>query len=228
MDPNPYQSPRHLQELPEQSPPEIEPRQPLSVEFDLTLDDYVAFTVAHHSRPALLKWTAIVLLGVGWVSIPLGIGVKLYQNWVGHMPEPLDANEVTYLLVYAAVHAVLFPLLTWWIYPVSMWIMRSRFHHFFLRLVIRWMLAAGDTSSLFGHYKLTLSAEQLHEQGPKNETIYKMSAVQKLRQSSQYLFIYVSPLQAYIVPARAFPMPEDFSQFVRTMEAWTQVKAVEC
>src|SRR4051794_26488870 len=184
MDPNPYQSPRHLHEPPGPAPLEVETLQPVSVEFDLTLDDYVAFYVAHHSRPALVKWMVLFLLAVGCVSIPLGIGIKLYQNWASHPSEQMDSAEVTYLLVYAAVHSIMFPLLTWWIYPVMMWIRQSRFHRFFLRLLLRWMLAAGDTSSIFGHYKLTLSAEQLHEQGPKNETTYKMSAVQKLRKTS--------------------------------------------
>jgi hypothetical protein len=228
MDPNPYQSPRHPRDYSKQELLESYTGQPLCIEFDLTFDDFVAFNVAHRSHAALLKWLVIILLVIGWVSVPLKIAVELYLNWTGHLPEPMASEEVTHLLLYAALHSILFPLLTCWVYPVMAWLIRTPFHYFLMRLLIRWMLAAGDTSSLFGHYKLMLTAEQLHEQGPKNETTYKISAVQKLRTTRQHLFIYVSPLQAYIVPSRAFPTPEDFTQFVRTLEAWTQQKVVEC
>ena len=225
MDPNPYQAPHYHQEpLPKNAPLEIDPSQPLNVEFDLTLDDYVAFNVVHRSNAALMKWLLLIILGVGWVSIPALIGIELYRNWAGHLPQPLDGEEVTFMLGYAAFHTIGFPLLTWWMYPFMTRLMRSRFQHFFLRLVIKWMLA-GDTSSIFGHYKLTFSAEMLHEMGPKNETSFKMSAVQKLVTTDQYLFIYVSPVQAYIVPRRAFRFPEDFDRFVRTMETWTRLTA---
>src|SRR4029077_15632131 len=99
MDPNPYQSPRHLQEPPGPAPLEIETLQPVSVEFDLTLDDYVAFYVAHHSHPTLVKRVVLFLLAIGWVAIPLGIGVKLCLYWAGYASEQMDSDEVTYLLL---------------------------------------------------------------------------------------------------------------------------------
>ncbi len=227
MTTNPYESPRYPQEpLPKQAPLDSDAGQSLSVEFDLTLDDYVAFNVVHRSHAVLMKRILIIVLGIAWISIPLYIGVELYQNWAGHLPNPLDPAEVSFKLLYAVVHTILFPLLTWWIYPLVTLLMRSRFQHFWMRIILRWMLSAGDTSSIFGRYKLTISPAVLHEQGPKNETSFKMSAVQKLVATNQYLFIYVSPLQAYIIPSRVFGIPGDFLQFVRTIEEWTQLKAV--
>ena len=225
MDPNPYQAPHYHQEpIPQHAPLEIDVSRPLSVEFDLTVADHVAFNVSHLARGRFPTWTRKILEVIGFVSVPLGVTSYLLAVWSGRIQPTPEIEQVMSLVLFALLYLVIYPIVMWW---ALAFLRRPESGHALLRYYLKRKLSVGDTSSIFGHYKLTLSAETLHEQGPKNETSFKLSAVQKLVSTGQYLFIYVSPLQAYIVPRRAFPFPDDFEVFVRTVEEWTRIKRVE-
>jgi hypothetical protein len=227
MEPNPYQAPHFRQEpIPLQPPLEIDPTRPICVEFNLTLDDYVSFNIAHNRRGSLIKWMRLVLVGIAWIAVPIAVGVYLYRNSAGHLAEELPREEVLGLIGYAVFHTVLFPLLIWlcwsWITRDVKWNPTRPL----VALVIKRMLS-GDTSSMFGRLRLTCSAERIHQQGAKSEGSHDISAVQKLVLTPEYLFIYVSPMQAYIIPFRAFAHPDDFERFVLTLEEWTKQKRVK-
>jgi hypothetical protein len=90
---------------------------------------------------------------------------------------------------------------------------------------IRWYATRGDTSSVFGRYRIALSPREIYERAPKSEARHDISVVHRVIVGPGHAFIYVSPMQAFIVPRRAFVPPETFDAFVATLERYAGVKA---
>jgi hypothetical protein len=223
MDPNPYEAPHHPQEPLPQGPPLEIASGPLTVEFELTVDDYVAFNVSHHARGALPTWTRRVMEVLGFVAVPLAVILYLLAARLGWTQSRPDSETVVFLLIFVAVFLVIYPVVMWW----GLAFMRKpEFGQNLLRYYLKRKLSSADNTSIVGHRRVTISPAGVHEQSSLCETIYKIAAVKKLLVTDDYLFIYLSGMHAFLVPKRAFFYPHDFELFVRTLEAWTGLKAV--
>jgi len=60
---------------------------------------------------------------------------------------------------------------------------------------------------------------------PKSEARHNISMVQRIIITKDHAFVYVSPIQAFIIPRRAFVPPETFDAFIRTLEDYSGVRA---
>jgi hypothetical protein len=57
-------------------------------------------------------------------------------------------------------------------------------------------------SAHFGRHELTLEIHQLRNQSEAGETTIKISVLDRLEETSNYFYIYVTPYQAIVVPKR--------------------------
>jgi hypothetical protein len=91
----------------------------------------------------------------------------------------------------------------------------------FMGMLTRWMVARGDTSSLFGPYIVRVHQNEIVERGPKSEHRFAISAIQKLVIDAEHVYAYVSPVQAIVIPSRAFGHSLEQKAFVASIEQRT-------
>ena len=178
---------------------------PQILAYDLTIDDLVKFNVDHqrHSFRAM----AGCLFGASSLLVPVAVGAYLLAN-----ASALEWDEQLFLILFAVVSFLMLVSMAIW----------SAWHGvpamLLMPILIRYLLTRGDTSSLAGRYTLSISPSELVERAPKSEHRFAISAVQKLVWSDQAIYIYMSPIQAIVVPMRAFAEPAAAEAFIRVLQ----------
>jgi hypothetical protein len=95
------------------------------------------------------------------------------------------------------------------------------------------LLMLGSTISgkrnkgVIGWHKITLQEAKLVETTAVNESHAEWFGVDRIEETPNYLFIYVTPTNAHVIPKRAFRSPEEAGKFVRLAKKYHQVAAVE-
>ena len=108
----------------------------MNVAYDLTIDDFVDFNLNHQRRSPILRAITLSIFIVPWVAIL--IGVAFYLLSASRDSTSLDTSNVAFLILWAAMHFLVFGFLVFrivrrgWSNPVS-------------ALLIRRMLTEGDT-----------------------------------------------------------------------------------
>lgn len=152
----------------------------MTLHYEFTFDDWVEFNRYHlrHS-PAHQRMRLIVRL----IFIPVAL-VFAGLQW-------MHGDEVLSLLIAFAIVAVLW----FFLYPIL-------FDRRVLRSLKR-ILNEGNNKGLLGPHTFTTSTDGYRVIYPGGEAFHKWSSVEKLASTEAYIFIYVSSLQATVIPRRA-------------------------
>jgi len=200
MSVNPYEPSRVAE--PHGDIPVAQTGSPTEVEFDLTVEDFVAFNHDHMERLFAMRATRVVLALVVGLAVPVGVTRYL-------MSEDVAAEAAPFLILWAVIHFLAFVAIAiWWSRRSSSW---------GTGWIYRWLATRGDSSAIFGRYRFVISPQGILERSPKAEARYDISVVQKIIVTANHAFIYISPLQAFIIPRRAFFPTETFDAFVDTL-----------
>lgn len=212
VDPNPYAAPHHGQER--EPILEIDYSQPTTLSYELTLEDYVTLYVIHRLRSRTHVWIRRVMFILAWCGVPLGIAAY-FAGWLWMKPDP----EMHFFLICMAVaYAAIFPLT----YPlIRRSSLQKESRSRFTRAIWRSALAKKVNDNFLGSHVMTFAPGNLHLRGPKSEVSFNLSGVTQLVLSQELLMIYISPMNAYLVPRRAFRSEEDVSVTIRKLERWT-------
>jgi len=185
---------------------------PYVIEYDMTLDDYVEFNMHYLQSFVALR---VVLIATE-LTIVFGFQAVFVAAW---LTDPMaNAQDAISAVLFVAISTVL-------IIPVIVWIAWRGPFRLFTAPLLKYLATRGDTSSMFGPSSLTISASEIAERGPKSEHRFALSAVQKIVLARHHFYIYVSTLQAIVVPRRAFADPREAEMLVNLLEHLTHVKA---
>lgn len=188
------------------------PESPREIEFDLTLDDYVAFSLDHAKRSTLHKTSIGCFFVVAGMAVPVSIAAILLTVE--------NARDFAMpLLAFGAIVLLSLGIVAGWNYYYGI-------PTFLTDLMLRHMLTRGDTSSIFGRYSISVSPAAIFERAPKSEHRFALSAVQKIILAPQHVYVYVSPVQAFIIPKRAFLEPRAPESFVTLLEQYSGTVAI--
>jgi hypothetical protein len=190
----------------------------MEAQYELTVDDLVAFNLSHFRRSPTMRRIYLTILLLAWISVPAGIAIFLVQSYRAEA-SPLAADLVPFLITWAVLHSVVFAFLVYRGYR------RGASTFFATAGLARRLIREGDLSSLVGRYKLTISPTSIVEISPRAESTIQMAAVQRIVVADQHAFVYVSPIQAFVIPRRAFPQSVDFEHFIQKLEEFSHVIA---
>lgn len=212
MEPNPYVAPHYGQER--EPILDIDFAQPVTLAYDVTLEDYVTFYVVHRLRSRTHFWMRRVVFILAWCCVPLGIAAYL-AGWLPIKPEP----EMHFFLIFMAVgYSVVFPLS----YPLfRRTSLQKESRSRLTRGIWRSVLGRQLNANFLGPHALTITPDKLQQRGPKSEVTFDLSGITLLVCSRELLMIYISPMHAYLVPRRAFRTDDELLVTTRKLEKWT-------
>lgn len=198
----------------------VEPRpiwDDIEMEYELTIDDLVAFNIVHsQASPAgrRLYVRLMLFLSALILSLP-AIYLALTSL---RRPETMTFETLLWIGGFIVIGLILvgIALLRGSRQSQKSWIAERLF---------RSQLSQGNTSAIVGSRRLRVTKEHLEEWSPLRESRWKMEAVQRILVTPQYIFIYMAPMIAFVLPARAFLSPDHRAAFITNLEAHSGKRA---
>jgi hypothetical protein len=170
----------------------------MRIDYEITPEDFVALSTVHCSRsPALRRQ------GYGFLMVPI-LGLFALPGLIlVTTDEPiLETAKNIWPLMLGPVLFVLF------IVPYMRWKVAS------VASTTKRMLAEGQNAGLFGPRTLSIEPEGLRESKSTGDSMRIWSAVEKVLVTDTHAFIYLSAVEAYLLPRRAFKTSDAFQEFV--------------
>lgn len=76
------------------------------------------------------------------------------------------------------------------------------------------IIKEGENKNILGEKTIVLTSENIIETGLSNEEKIKLNSIQKIEETEEHLFIYISSMSAFIVPIRAFEDIKSKDEFI--------------
>lgn len=209
MTPNPYESPQATATLAPEPPSPIWDE--VEVEYDLTMEDFIAFNVHHllHS-PAQQQLQFRVRLWITVLVVLANVALLLYRASQGPLTEfDFFLHGLIGVVTIVAFGHQLFRR------------RQGRQQYRAYEKVVRNALKVGDFSTIVGVRRCRVTKEYLETIAALWESKWRLPTVQRIEVTPQYAFVYVTPNQAIIFPVRAFVSPDHFATFVANLEGHT-------
>ena len=179
-------------------PPDL----PLSVSYEFTKDDLVAFN-RYHSRnsPTARRqyFRALIIIPAVWLAIWL---LLVYSAGKKDGDFLRAASALKTLIIFLPAYCLLFPV----------------FHRRTLRRAIDGMIDEGSNRRLFGQKTITASESGITERGEHGSSTTAWSAVERIVRLEDVTYVYVSALSAEIVPRRAFQSGSEYDAFISRLQ----------
>jgi hypothetical protein len=88
----------------------------------------------------------------------------------------------------------------------------------------RKLLKEGDNKAVLGHHELSLSPEGIFVRTQTSESKTSWSAITKVLQNDQYVFLYVSSINAFVIPKKAFANESTLQEFLDYIDTHSEQK----
>ena len=165
----------------------------MQIDYERTVDDLIQFNLFHtdHSptiQRQLLWWRGLTALLV--ILLPLGPSYLMTQE-----PSPI-----------AYIIGILGGVVAFFVFPPI-----SRTSN-----INQWkkIIAEGNNKAILGRHILTLSEAGIHAKSPGSESDLEWSTIQKVLQSKSHIFLYISAVNALVIPKKAFPTEQSQQSFL--------------
>ncbi len=166
----------------------------MDIQYELTVDDYVAFADYHHAHSSITgrtvrRWRYGI--PIAWLLVAFldaaakGLGISSVV-WIGGA------------------------LLWFWLWP--------HFHRRLVRRNMRRFATQGLTRGSVGHHTVSLGSEGLTDRTSFSEYRTFWRGIDRVAATPTHLYVYVGPNAAQIVPRRAFPNSELETAFLNAIQ----------
>ena len=172
----------------------------MNAEYELTKDDLSTFNFYHHIHSPTARrqyYRSWFVPAVIWLVVCTGLWYLADRERGTPLRTFLDLLP---LFSGLPLYLIYFP-----------WAYRRK-----LRKIVAGMVSEGQNRGLFSRHRVMISPEEVTDSGEFGQSSTAWRAVERVALNGDYAFIYTNALAAIIVPRRAFPVPKDFEEFVRT------------
>lgn len=174
----------------------------MQIEFDFTKEDYLEYNMHHISTSKTLRRMVLIQqYGLSLVYLIVPFALARFT----------EIPFVYWMVVFGIVYL-------FWIlfYP--------RYFKSSARKRIDKMVDEGKNTSMFGKHVITLDEDGMLETTAKGESKISWDAVEKVEETDGYIYIYISSVNAYVIPVRAFESEGHRNGFLDTLKKYCQDK----
>ena len=167
----------------------------MQIDYELTVEDAAAFSVYNFRTSPRIKGRLRRTQGVGILATLI-----LAVWWPG-------SNNVVRLIF------TILSLILWTIgCPL--------YYRWAIRRNTSKAYSTTRSKGVLGKHTLVIEPSGLQEKGSVSESKVAWSGVEKIEDDTQYIYIFTSPLQAHVIPKRAFRSDEESQAFLGTAKAF--------
>lgn len=170
----------------------------MKVQYELTKEDYISFNMHHLNnsktgKQALLKQRFIV---------------------------PMVYIFIPFILARITSISLLFWLLPFLILIVLWIAFYPRYFRSYTRKNIIKMLDEGKNEAMFGTVSLELKELGMVEDSKLGESKINWSSVEKIDETKDYIYIYISSINAIVIPMRTFSSIKEKNEFLSLIKSY--------
>jgi len=168
----------------------------MTIEFNVTVDDFIAFNLFHFKNsPAFQRQLLITRSAFAFILAA-----------ILSLPCPVLVGQLSYVAFLFPIVGIVVGIIAFLAYP--------RMHEQNLRKQLPKMLNEGGNEGVIGKQKIVITPEAVINETPAGEQKAFWSSVDKIVETSDYIFLYVSSMSAAIIPRSAFPSEEQRNAFL--------------
>ncbi len=149
---------------------------------------------------------------------------------------PTNKNVRRHMYLFYGAFAAYFTLfdsdftlitrLVWFLMSLSLYLLCFWFWNSVVNAyVFKKSVPKSEDNGVLGHHKIVISDSGLLETTNVNETSHSWKGVDRVEQNQNYIFIYVAPQVAHVIPKRFFPDWQTAAHFYDT--AWRYKTAAQ-
>jgi hypothetical protein len=172
----------------------------LEIEYDITREDLAAFqwhAVFESPRGRRLRRLSYL----GWVLVVLLFALVTFIGADGFRVTPLS-------LMFFAVPLLIMLFLQW---CLERWVLRRVIRHL--------MKDERPDRGQLGRHRVIVGEDGLSESTAVSESRTTWAGVDRVEQGADYIYIYVSPASAHVIPKRAFKDAAEAAAFYEFSQA---------
>ncbi|NMO97187.1 YcxB family protein [Paenibacillus lemnae] len=115
-----------------------------------------------------------------------------------------------------------------WVYSVVVGVLLGILCDFLFvyRIKSRTMRMVKHTPGMLGERRITMDSSAIHEVTGKSQLRYPWNGIHELRRDEEYLFVFVNPLQAVIIPRRSFTNGEEEDSYIKAIEGFSKKRFI--
>lgn len=183
----------------------------MKIRFETIIDDYVAFNCFHMQNSPTWRRQRLMSSAIAPVLVALGLGMLFFNALAeqGHNLPVAIVLIVLFVLLNCAISIPAFFLTRW----MTMNAVTKN---------TRKLLAEGGNRTMLGWRAMELVDGRLVVKTDLIHSSLDLRAIQKIASDDEYTFVYISSIQAYVIPMNAYP-DEPFKEFIAELrEAWDE------
>jgi len=181
----------------------------ITIEYERTIDEITEFNLFHMSHsPSARQQILIAQIFVASLVflVSLAVFYLLHQE-----------NKV--LPSFKYIVALVASVVCFFAYPA--------FHRSEVIREFRKATREGDNRSILGHHTITLTQENIFIKAPGGASTYTWSSINKVAQNDKYVFLYVSSINAIVIPKNAFSGSDSLQEFLDYVNACCEQKLLK-
>jgi len=167
----------------------------MTIKYENTFDDIIVFNKFHYENSPSVKRSTYLL--------QLFLPVSYFVIWL--VDGLLDKFSFKYLIIFFIISIL-------WVFFIPI---LNKWYH--IRNSIK-MYSEGDNKIFIGQRILTISPNGIIVKSDNGESKINWNLVNKIVESNDHLYIYVSSVSAYIIPKKIFKDEIDQNNFMKTLK----------
>lgn len=171
----------------------------IQLAYQINIDDLAAFS-QHHARTSK-RWRQRKHF-----TQALGIFSALLVALV--WPEWTGVERVGFFIVLSLVWLFAYPF----------------YYRWAVKRNARKMYSESASKDLLGEHTMVIDAEGVSETSAVGESKIAWSGVERIEDDGNSVYFYIGPVQAYVIPKRAFRTREDEQAFVQLAQAYRSAR----
>jgi len=178
----------------------------ITVEYERTIEDLIEFNLFHmRNSPSLRRQALVTQLGAMLLAaiISLAMGYLL----------GLDKKAGTGFLY---ILTLVLSIVAFFIVP---YLNRSEVIN-----GIRKATKEGDNKAILGHQTISLTPDNIFVKSPVGESKYTWASIDKIAQNDQFIFVYISSINAIVIPRKAFSTNSSLQEFMNYLNLYREKK----
>jgi hypothetical protein len=167
----------------------------MQIDYELTVEDASAFSVYNFRTSPRTKRR---------LRVSQGLGILATLIFAGTWPE--------WSVVDRLIFTILLLLLFVFGYP--------QYYRWAIRRNAAKAYSGTRSKGVLGKHTVVIEPGGVTEKASVSESKSTWSGVEKIEDDNQYIYIFTSPLQAHVIPKRAFGSREESQTFLQTAKAF--------
>lgn len=175
------------------------PNTSMQIDYELTVEDAAAFSVYNFRTSPGTKRRLRFSQGLGVLAT-----LVLTIVWPDVRPESTNVERLMFTILLLLLFVFGYP----------------QYYRWAIRRNASKTYSASKSKGVLGKHTLVIEASGVMEKGSVSESKSTWSGVEKIEDNSDYIYIFTSPLQAHVIPKRAFRTSEESQTFLETAKAF--------